>query len=219
MSLTVTIVPLAAALFAAGKAISEGKARPAAQDPSQMYVQTRMSDPALLAGALRSLGLNCHWETSNNLRVSTRHRSAILARDNSSGVWVARFAEGWALDEAQSFIADLDHAYGLQVQDSVLRKLRARAPELGMRVEEQTRGHEQHVTLVLTDDRRVDMSVDSRGEVRAETVGFTGHSCLSQIPVLEKLVDGHATESSFTSAYAAQLQNITQENTVATRQN
>jgi hypothetical protein len=55
--------------------------------------------------------------------------------------------------------------------------------------------------------RALKVSVAPDGTVTAETIGFTGSACLSQISVLEDLLEATTVRSAFTNEYfAAQTQ-------------
>jgi hypothetical protein len=60
--------------------------------------------------------------------------------------------------------------------------------------------------------RRIVVTVDPDGTVRAQTQGVLGERCLDYVAVLEDLIDGHTTESAYTDDYQRS------EGTVAERQ-
>ena len=51
--------------------------------------------------------------------------------------------------------------------------------------------------------RALKVSVAPDGTVTAETIGFTGSACLSQISVLEDLLEATTVRSAFTDEYFA----------------
>lgn len=54
---------------------------------------------------------------------------------------------------------------------------------------------------MTSDNKQIRVSVAADGTVSAETLGFTGPSCLDQVAVLEDLLDAIATTSEFTDDY------------------
>ena len=66
--------------------------------------------------------------------------------------------------------------------------------------------------------RALKVSVAPDGTITAETIGFTGSTCLSQIGALEDLLQATTVRSAFTDEYFT-TQTTTQEGaTLATRQ-
>jgi hypothetical protein len=53
------------------------------------------------------------------------------------------------LEAAEQIIAQIDKAYGIEVQAEVLRKIKERAPQSGMTLESETINEDSSVTLVL----------------------------------------------------------------------
>ena len=62
------------------------------------------------------------------------------------------------------------------------------------------------------------MSVAPDGTVTAETIGFTGSACLSQIGVLEDLLEATTVRSAFTDEYFAAQTQTRSEARVTTRE-
>jgi hypothetical protein len=53
--------------------------------------------------------------------------------------------------------------------------------------------------------RQIVVTVGPDGTVRAETRGILGERCLDYVAVLEDLIDGHATQSSYTADWNRQV--------------
>ena len=66
--------------------------------------------------------------------------------------------------------------------------------------------------------RALKVSVAPDGTVTAETIGFTGSACLSQIGVLEDLLVAPAGRSAFTDEYFAAQTQTRSEARVTTRE-
>lgn len=49
--------------------------------------------------------------------------------------------------------------------------------------------------------RRLQINVDSDGNIKAETLGIHGPKCLDYVAVLEDLLDAQSVESKFTADY------------------
>ena len=54
---------------------------------------------------------------------------------------------------------------------------------------------------MTTGSKQIRVSVAADGTISAETLGFTGPTCLDQVAVLEDLLDAVATSSEFTDDY------------------
>ena len=54
---------------------------------------------------------------------------------------------------------------------------------------------------MTSESRQIRVSVAADGTISAETLGFTGPSCLDQVAVLEDLLDAVTTSSEFTEDY------------------
>lgn len=66
--------------------------------------------------------------------------------------------------------------------------------------------------------RALKVSVAPDGTVTAETIGFTGSACLSQIGVLEDLLEATTVRSAFTDEYFAAQTQTRSEARVTTRE-
>ncbi|MFC2359397.1 MAG: DUF2997 domain-containing protein [Actinomyces dentalis] len=66
--------------------------------------------------------------------------------------------------------------------------------------------------------RALKVSVAPDGTVTAETIGFTGSACLSQIGVLEDLLEATTVRSAFTDEYFAAQTRTRSEARVTTRE-
>jgi|694.fasta_scaffold151563_4 hypothetical protein len=49
--------------------------------------------------------------------------------------------------------------------------------------------------------KRLQINVDSDGNIKAETLGIHGSKCLDYVSVLEDLLDAQSVESKFTADY------------------
>ena len=143
MSVEIILIPLAIAAFSAWKA------KTSADEAGRQVIAvgTRMRDERLLERALVDTGARVE-----------RQGDVITARwaDNQgrftkdpTGIWSVHFVDDTTLDEASDVVADVDAAYGRQVQQEVLIRLRERAPTAGMEVESETMEDDHSVTLVL----------------------------------------------------------------------
>jgi hypothetical protein len=110
-------------------------------------VQTRMRNANLLGAALRDVRADVTVR-DDQLLAHWQGFKAIFARGPDS-IWQAHFIGAVDEQQARSIIADVDRAYGLRVQQTVVQRLRDRAATAGMSVESQTTDQEDNVTLVL----------------------------------------------------------------------
>lgn len=145
MSISLILVPIAMAGVAAatGLAGRRGEAK-------VVEVQTRMRDEALLTVALEETGaviesapsaLVAHWEG-----VTARFERG------ADGIWSAHFT-GTDQDRAVEIVQAIDVAYGRQVQQAVLARLRERAPVAGLRLESEDVLPDEAVRLVFAVER------------------------------------------------------------------
>jgi hypothetical protein len=144
MSVSIVLVPLAIAAVSAWQA---GRADVDDHGRVVCVVQTRMRDQGLLTAALR----DSHAEVSHvDDRIEARWQGveAQFVRD-PDGIWQSHFTGDVDIDRASSIVAAIDVAYGRQVQQAVLAKLRERAPTAGMSVTSETVENDDSVTLVL----------------------------------------------------------------------
>ncbi len=51
--------------------------------------------------------------------------------------------------------------------------------------------------------RRIAVTINPDGTIRAETLGITGKTCLDYVPLLEELLEAETVESAFTADYQA----------------
>ena len=66
--------------------------------------------------------------------------------------------------------------------------------------------------------RALKVSIAPDGTITAETIGFTGSACLSQIGVLEDLLEATTVRSAFTDEYFAAQTQTRSEARVTTRE-
>lgn len=144
MSVEIILIPLALAAVSAWKA-SRKEELPTGQQAIQ--VGSRMRDETLLANALSDTGA-VTTRTEATLNASWSDVQAEFSRDEQ-GIWSARMTG--TIDEARAIniITAVDQAYGVQVQQALLRTLRERAAAAGMTIENEQVDSEQTVTLTL----------------------------------------------------------------------
>ncbi len=51
--------------------------------------------------------------------------------------------------------------------------------------------------------RRIAVTINRDGSIKAETLGITGKTCLDYVPLLEELLDAETVQSEFTADYQA----------------
>jgi hypothetical protein len=144
MSVSIVLVPLAIAAISAWQASRE---EVDAEGRTICHVQTRMKDQGLLAEALRQTRADVSVYP-DKLIAKWQGVEAEFARDEH-GIWQANFTGDVDVDRASSIVVAIDVAYGHQVQQAVLAKLRERAPAAGMSVASETVEADSSVTLVL----------------------------------------------------------------------
>ena len=143
MSIEIVLIPMAIAAVSAWQAN-----RKIAEDGRELVaVSTRMKNADLLAQALTDL--NASVQTSPDSITATWPALQARFARNADGVWAAHFGGEVTSETAATVVRDLDTAYGLRVQQAVLERVRARAPEAGMAVESETVEEDRTVTLVL----------------------------------------------------------------------
>jgi hypothetical protein len=49
--------------------------------------------------------------------------------------------------------------------------------------------------------RRIAITINRDGSIKAETIGIKGKTCLEYVPLLEDLLDAETVESAFTADY------------------
>lgn len=143
MSIEIVLIPLALAAISAYQA---SKAEEAGQQV--VAVQTRMKNEHLLEAALADTGATVDREDAV-IHVEWGSTQARFTKD-ANGIWGVHFDGSTSLEEATALVQRVDVAYGRQVQQEVLARLRQRAPEAGMTVESETVEDDDSVTLTLT---------------------------------------------------------------------
>ena len=51
--------------------------------------------------------------------------------------------------------------------------------------------------------RRIAVTINKDGTIRAETIGIKGKTCLDYVPLLEELLEAETVQSEFTADYQA----------------
>lgn len=144
MSVSIVLVPLAIAAISAWQA---GRQEVDSEGRTVCHVQTRMKDQGLLVAALRATHADVAV-SSDSLAARWQGVDATFQRDDQ-GIWHANFTGDVDVERASSIVTAIDVAYGNQVQQAVLAKLRERAPAAGMSVVSETVEADDSVTLVL----------------------------------------------------------------------
>jgi hypothetical protein len=148
MSVEIVLVPLAIAAVTAWKA---GRVSADEIDRTTCQVATRMRDEGLLEAALASTGANVSRE-SDAIVATWRGVVARMTRD-SDGIWTARLHGDVDVQRAVQIMVAVDEAYGRQVQQAVVRRLKERAPTAGLQVQRESVGDDDSVTLLLAVER------------------------------------------------------------------
>jgi len=58
--------------------------------------------------------------------------------------------------------------------------------------------------------RRIAVTINRDGSIKAETLGITGKTCLDYVPLLEELLEAETIQSEFTADYQASEQHLPQ---------
>jgi hypothetical protein len=66
--------------------------------------------------------------------------------------------------------------------------------------------------------RRIAVTINKDGSIKAETLGIKGKTCLDYVPVLEELLDAETLQSAFTSDYQATDEETTEQATETVRE-
>jgi hypothetical protein len=140
MSISLILLPAAFAGVAAATGLRGGRGG------QVVRVRTRMRDEMLLAAALADAG--AVTETDGDALIA--RWSGITARFDrgADGIWSSHF-DGASRDRAKEIIEAIDAAYGRQVQQAVLTRLRERAPAAGLRLESEEVMADDAVQLVF----------------------------------------------------------------------
>jgi hypothetical protein len=66
--------------------------------------------------------------------------------------------------------------------------------------------------------RRIAVTINKDGSIKAETLGIKGKTCLDYVPVLEELLDAETLQSAFTAEYQATDEEVTEQATETVRE-
>ena len=66
--------------------------------------------------------------------------------------------------------------------------------------------------------RRIVVTINRDGSIKAETLGIKGKTCLDYVPLLEELLEAETVQSEFTAEYQAAEQHVTRTNTETVRE-
>ena len=61
--------------------------------------------------------------------------------------------------------------------------------------------------------RRIAVTINRDGSIKAETLGIKGKTCLDYVPLLEELLDAETLQSAFTADYQAGDEELTEAET------
>lgn len=59
--------------------------------------------------------------------------------------------------------------------------------------------------------RRIAITINRDGSIKAETLGIKGKTCLDYLPLLEELLDAETVQSEFTAEYQAVDEHLPQK--------
>ncbi len=143
MSVELVLIPLALAAVGAWKARAQAES-------GMCVVQTRLRDPKLLSEALTALGAQV--DLSEGV-VRGRFGAAELSFSARADGSVLAHVTGAEPQEAERLVLAVDEAYAAGVQAALYERLIARAPELGLRVMEESVDEENAITMVLVTEQ------------------------------------------------------------------
>lgn len=142
MSVSLLLVPL----VLAGAAAVQARADRRNDGVTVVQVNTRMRDVTLLAEALRDAGAVV--TATAEVLTAVWGEEMLSFRRDGEGVWSAH-AAGMTTERAVELVTAVDVAYGRQVQQAVLERIRDRAPAAGLRLESEVVQEDASVRLVF----------------------------------------------------------------------
>jgi hypothetical protein len=66
--------------------------------------------------------------------------------------------------------------------------------------------------------RRIAVTINADGSIKAETLGIKGKTCLDYVPLLEELLEAETLQSAFTADYQASDEEVTEAATEQVRE-
>lgn len=66
--------------------------------------------------------------------------------------------------------------------------------------------------------RRIAVTINRDGSIKAETLGIKGKTCLDYVPLLEELLEAETVQSEFTAEYQGVDQHVTRAATETVRE-
>ena len=66
--------------------------------------------------------------------------------------------------------------------------------------------------------RRIAVTINADGSIKAETLGIKGKTCLDYVPLLEELLEAETIQSAFTADYQETSEQITEPATEQVRE-
>ncbi|TCB90986.1 hypothetical protein E0H26_26215 [Micromonospora zingiberis] len=149
MSISLVLLPLAVAAVAAAQGVSAARDR---QGRMVCQVQTRMRDETLLAAALHDTAAVVSVDRDAITADWTGVRASF--QRGADGIWSAHFTGEVDEEQAVEVVRAVDAAYGRQVQQAVLERLRQQAPAAGLRLESEQVTEDASVRLVFAVEGR-----------------------------------------------------------------
>lgn len=153
MSLSILLLPAAIAYVG----IKHARGTPEEREGHFVKVSTRMKDTVLLKQALADIGgevRTSKYVGKNDLMVDWGDEQGVFTL-NDDGIWSVHFTFTKNFVRANQIIEDLDRAYGLRVQEQVVRRLISNSAAAGLNLESVERNDEDEVTIVLEIQRDV----------------------------------------------------------------
>jgi hypothetical protein len=144
MSVSLLLVPLAVAAVAVANG---ARAERTADGKVICQVRTRMRDENLLGAALRATGAVVS-AIGTDLQAGWDGVEASFRRD-TEGIWSAHFTGAVTTERAVEIVTAIDAAYGRQVQQAVLDRIRDGAPAASLRLESENVAEDASVRLVF----------------------------------------------------------------------
>jgi hypothetical protein len=148
VSISILLVPAVMAAATSVAAATGGRQGDAASITCR--VETRMRDVTLLTQALRDTGAKVTLDQDNPVAVWDTARCSF--QRGADGNWSAHFTGNVTEEQAVDLVKSIDVAYGRQVQQAVLLRIRDRAPSCGLRLESETVARDASVQLVFAVD-------------------------------------------------------------------
>lgn len=142
MSISLILVPIAIAAFAAAAGDQAGKA---GDPPASLRLGTRMKSERLLRATLEDYG--CRYVTAGGRVDSTVEDARIFFERDETDAFDAVFVGGISGEHARAFLSELEQGYAQLLQQQVYENLLARAHERGLVLESEEVREDNSVLL------------------------------------------------------------------------